>query len=742
MEKSTVFFFLLIFSFLTAKSQDTIIVTNSFRLYDTIIVLFSSTDEIKYFPATSEPDLSWYKPDFNDSSWPSSVGAIGFGYGDNEYTAVDPSTKSLYSRFHFNVINKKSIKCLNFVVDYDDGYIAYLNGTEIARVNIDKSITYPAYNSFATRSHSSEYFMRITSPVLGIYLDSTLLSNCLVDGENTMAIHVANARNSDNLMLTTSLTDITHINKKSKEYFYNSRYRYKRLIDTDSTDIPIVVIETDQYGIPYDKSIWSKANMGIISNSKRQYNRIDDQYNEYNGPIFIRLRGQSSRDFSKQSYRLELINDQEADTSFALLGMPKESDWILSGPFADKSQIRNKFVYDLASRMGQYAPRSRFCELVLNGQSVGIYLLTEEVKRDKNRVNISKLTETDIIGLDKTGGYIFKYDKAPHPKGSFIKSREIVYPDPDVLQPEQSYYLLRLFTVYDSILTKTNDFMDPFKGFRKYASDSSLVDFFIINEITKNADSYLTSTYMYKDRDDVDGRIKFGPVWDYDLAFGNTSFQNGNIIEGWQFEYNRSVMNPTRYFQDIEFVKMFQKRWYELRSQKYSNDSILGFFDELVNEISFAQKRNYDIWPVIDQSIFWPGYYMDSYENEIEITRQWIINRLEWIDNNIDKIYFPLVVVNNNQKSSISDDLGLKVYPNPFTDNFTISLNLEETSDIKVQLFDLNGRLRCNKYLNKVNGYNEITITENETSVLNKGIYYIKIIVNDAPINVIKAAKQ
>jgi hypothetical protein len=180
--------------------------------------------------------------------------------------------------------------------------------------------------------------------------------------------------------------------------------------------------------------------------------------------------------------------------------------------------------------------------------------------------------------------------------------REIVYPD--VLKDEQKFYIQNLFTVYDSVLMKSNDFADPKKGFRKYASDSSLVDFIIINEIVKNPDAYLYSTYMYKNRDDKDGRIKFGPIWDCDLAFGNSWYQNGNITNVWQFDYfplSQSVMKIQRYFEDKTFVAQFQKRYHELRVKTYSNDSILSFFDELVQQVKLVRERNYDIWPIIDK---------------------------------------------------------------------------------------------------------------------------------------------
>lgn len=291
--------------------------------------LFSNVNTLKYLVAKSEPDPAWYTPGFNDSAWPEDTAVIGFGYGPTGYTVIDSTAKSLYVRFSFNIENKALIKKLNFCPDYDDGYIAYLNGVEIARVNADKSVQFSPFNAIATRSHASEFIMGITSPVLGIFLDSTMLSKNLVNGVNTIAIHVINDKTCKTLMLIPLLMDISNIPKTLDNYFSRFDIRCKRLIDVDSTNLPLVEIETNQFGIPYDDSHYVTAHMGIVNNGEGKFNKPSDPFNEYNGSISIKLRGQSSRDFPKQSYRIKLIDDNAADTSFALLGMPKESDWIL-----------------------------------------------------------------------------------------------------------------------------------------------------------------------------------------------------------------------------------------------------------------------------------------------------------------------------------------------------------------------------------------------------------------------------
>ena len=694
-------------------------------------LLLAKNTPVCYFIGTSEPDSNWYKPTFDDSRWEKDTMAIiGYGYGDKDYIKIDSNATSVYLRCPFTIENKLDLTALNLLVDFDDGYIAYINGYEVARVNIDPKIGKPTYNHTSIRSHASEYAWQITRPVLGVYLDKTTIDSCIVEGENLLAIQVIDDSLHNGLFLIANLFDLSNYN-----YVWSDDMgRYKRLISVDSTNLPLIKIETDEFGISYNQSIWTTAHMGIVNNVNK-YNKPTDINNEYNGLISIRSRGQSSRDFAKKSYRFELIDSTGADTTFSILGMPKESDWILFGPYTDKSQIRNKFAYDLGARMGHYQPRSRFCELMINGQNEGLYMITEQIKRDKNRVDISKLDSSEIEGFEVTGGYIFKYDKTDPNSKIRIKSREIVYPD--VLQPEQETYLKNYFNTYDSIL-KTNDFLDPEIGFRRYASDSSLVDYMIISEIIKNADSYLYSTYLHKDRDDKDGRTKFGPMWDYDLGFGNTIFQQGNVTEGWQWDVNRT-MNLTRYLQDRKLVELLQNRWWELRKSTFCNDSIFNLFDQLIEQIKEVRIRNYDVWPYIDKTLFFPGYNVYSYDAEIETLRNWIETRLKWIDSNINNIYYELKLVN---VSDFGFDHNLSVYPSPFNDQLRIVFNLENRSNIGIELYNMMGQRKINYQLSAASGLIDINFTENELSNLNPGMFIIKVSVNNQAIGINKVIKK
>jgi hypothetical protein len=176
-----------------------------------------------------------------------------------------------------------------------------------------------------------------------------------------------------------------------------------------SSNLPIVVVETFGAFIPDNPKIM--ARMGIIDNGDGERNELTDPFNGYDGFIGIERRGSSSQWFPKKSFGLETRNIIGEEIEVPLLGMPEESDWILNAHYTDKTLMRNVITYDLARKMGGYASRTRFCELVINGQYWGVYAFMEKIKRDNNRVDIARLEPGDTTGADLTGGYILKIDK-------------------------------------------------------------------------------------------------------------------------------------------------------------------------------------------------------------------------------------------------------------------------------------------------------------------------------------------
>ena len=140
---------------------------------------------------------------------------------------------------------------------------------------------------------------------------------------------------------------------------------------------------------------------------------------QYAGNIGIEFRGETSQWFEKKSYGFETWDREYNDADYNLAGLPEEEDWILYGPYSDKSLIRNKLIYEISNSIGMYASRTRYVELFINEKYQGLYILMEKLKRDKNRINISKLENSEINEELISGGYIIKIDKSDMEDGSY-----------------------------------------------------------------------------------------------------------------------------------------------------------------------------------------------------------------------------------------------------------------------------------------------------------------------------------
>jgi hypothetical protein len=691
----------------------------------------------KYFVGTQEPDSSWRDVTFDDSSWTPDSGRIGY----NEYftyqakkdsttvNAIIPPTTSVYLRIPFMIDDKKAIHTLCLNNDYNDGFVAYLNGKEIARTNLGKPGEFIPYNRVTDRTHKAYDYRLYFKSTNGYYIDSSVVNNYLLNGTNVLAIQVHNdSINGSDMSFDCSLINIT-----GQAYRLYQSY-YLKQVPLDSSKLPIVVIQTDGYGIP-NKDDAVKARMGIINKGNGKYNKPSEPYNDYNGFISMKIHGQSSADFPKKNYAIETRDSMGNNNNVSIMGMPKENDWILISQFADKSLIRNEFAFCLGRRQGHYEPRTQYCELILDGEFLGLYVMTEKIKRDSSRVHIAKLDSTEISGENITGGYIVKYDK---PNNAYL---QYVYPKEEDLKPEQKVYIDKYFRDYYSVL-KGSKFPDPNEGYKKYIDQQSLIDYIIVEDAIKNPDAYYFSTFLYKDKTDKDGRIKYGPLWDNDLAMGNGQFQNGCQTNGWQFaEPTNNVLKITKIMQDTAFVHQFQKSWHRSRVTFLKTDSVIRMIDSLARYIKQERTRNYKVWPVLDGVLFYPCTNVKTYEEEIANIKEWMVYRLYWIDNNINSIYYPLTGVSSF--ASLTNNLSFEVYPNPFRSSLHITLQLIKSGNYTFELYDIYGRkIYSSPQVNFNEGKNEYEFDYHLISKLSTGMYVITITENGNIVYQLKTIKE
>ncbi|MDP4193131.1 MAG: CotH kinase family protein, partial [Bacteroidota bacterium] len=481
-----------------------------------------------------------------------------------------------------------------------------------------------------------------------------------------------------------------------------------QLTDTTLTtsNLPIVVINTG--GQIILDSVKIMADMGIIDNGAGKRNSVTDPFNGYNGKIGIELRGWTSQSFPKKPYGFETRNSDGSNLDVSLLGMPADNDWILFAPYDDKSLIRDALLYSLSNKIGMYATRTRYCELMLNGQYQGIYVLMEKVKRGKNRVDVSKLEAKDSTGTALTGGYIILHDHIEFNKGGwyscyppYIGSQprlflQYYYPKPEDIIPQQKSYIQQFMKEFEKTLYNSG-YDDPVNGYVKYINTGSFIDYMILTELCKNVDGYRLSTYLHKNSDSKDGRLVMGPPWDYNIAFGNANYDEGQYTNGWQLDWPWDVYHDQipfwfrRLLMDKSFANKLHNRWTELRKGALSYNSITAQIDSFTVLLKESKDRNFRRWPVLGQYV-WPNYFIgQTYESEINYLKSWIKGRLAWLDANMYGQQTAEVAQTNAQSQNMSFRLEQN-FPNPFNPETTIGFSLEKAGNVNLSIYNILGR--------------------------------------------------
>jgi hypothetical protein len=474
-----------------------------------------------------------------------------------------------------------------------------------------------------------------------------------------------------------------------------------------SSNLPIIVINTNGQTIVDEPKI--TADMGIILNAGGARNSVTDPFNNYNGKIGIEIRGSTSQDFfPKKQYGIELRDAAGASIDASLLGLPKKDDWVLFAPYDDKSLMRDVLAYKLGRDLGRYASRFKYVELVLNGQYQGIYVLLEKVKRDKNRVSIDKLDPGETTGDALTGGYIIKLDKIegsggqgwastfapPNRKGQQITFFQYDYPKQEDIVTEQKTYIQSYVNSFETALAG-GSFKDPVSGYPKYIDVDSFVDYFIGNELPRNPDAYRLSTFIHKRKDSDGGKLVMGPIWDFNLGFGNVNFCAKDSPEGFIIHYNRICPDDgwlvpfwwDRLFEDDAFKAKVAARWSSLRAGVYQTSRIMGFIDSVATVLNVeAQQRNFQRWPVLGIYV-WPNAYIgNTFQDEVNFLKSWTTRRLTWMDENIGN------VVTGVEHRPAVDEFAVTGYPNPFKDDIRLNYTLVSPGNVFVELLDFSGR--------------------------------------------------
>ncbi|MEI7503184.1 MAG: CotH kinase family protein, partial [Paludibacter sp.] len=594
-----------------------------------------ASDTWSYLPALSEPPATWFQSTFDDSAWKTGAGGIGYADGDDATTIA--AVNSVYIRKKFTIANVDLIDQLLLDIDYDDAFVLYLNGKEVARSS-NITATPPLYNSAITIDHEALLYRSLLP-------ERYILSNSsLIKGVNLIAVQILNYN-----LASTDLSSLVFLNARINSVATVYRPVPSWFVaptsteDTFESNLPLISINTQGLTILDEPKI--TARMNIINNESGINNIKDTTYN-YNGLIGIEMRGSSSLTFEKKSFGFETRTDSATNLNVSLLGLPKENDWVLYGPYPDKTLIRNVLAYKIGNLFGRWSPHTRFCEVFINKEYRGLYVLIEKIKIDKSRLNLSKLKVTDITGDNLSGGYLLKIDRpdpgywiSPYKARNDIQNVSISYVDPvyEDLMPEQRTYIKDYITNFENVVRSAN-YKDPVAGYRPLVNYTSFVDYYILNELSRNLDGYRLSTFFHKDKDSKGGKLTMGPFWDYDLTFGNANFFSAGNTSGWVVD---GLGNGDEYgipfwwdkFRlDPYFNSQLKLRWNELRADKLSNVNLTAIIDSCATDLTSAQVRNFQKYNILSTYV-WPNNYIGgSYANELDYMKTWITNRLVWME--------------------------------------------------------------------------------------------------------------
>jgi hypothetical protein len=412
------------------------------------------------------------------------------------------------------------------------------------------------------------------------------------------------------------LSGCSYLKYVAKTIVFGSNYQL-----TEATGLPVLRINTEKRKIT-STEIW-------VENASYTLHGSDGSLLA-EGPTDVKGRGHTTWTMPKKPYALKLADK----TSF--FGMPEHKRWAVLANFADKTLLRNEIAFKMGYIFDNLAwtPHSAPVDLFLNGKYLGVYQLTEQVKVDKNRVNVNGT----ISAENPAGGYLLEVDSRRGDPFNFTTTMEaaICLSDPDDGYNESAGGV----TLFDKVKTDVqhledvlygNNFTDPDEGYRKYLDVDSLIDWYLVNEITKNNDARLqSSVYFYFDADLQ--KYRFGPLWDFDISMGNIDYTDCEFPEGFWVKDAKWI---SRLYEDPSFRLQLKNRWNEKKSEV---NAIFQFIDERAAYLEIPQTHNFKKWIILKKEV-WPNPQVSgSYAGEIDYLKTWLVKRLSWFDTAINDL--------------------------------------------------------------------------------------------------------
>ena len=408
------------------------------------------------------------------------------------------------------------------------------------------------------------------------------------------------------------------------------------IVGTNSFSDEIISDEKERYATTTDGSEMLSVNVKVMDASDKWHHPSDNP--DVESSALIRIRGNSSRRFDKKNYLLRFTDKNGAYQDEEIMGMEAHYEWALHGPYLDKSLIRNYMWYNIAGEIMDYAPNVRFCEVILDGEYIGLYLMTETITNGTDsRLNISepvdKTTETGyLLRLDRyTQDQLRNIDNFTSYTFRNNNQIEIRYPRSGALTPRMQQVIEQEFSDFEKALYSFDYDTDDY-GYWNYIDTGSFVDYWILNEFTSNTDAGRYSTYLYKD---IGGRYKT-VIWDFNSACDNYQASETS-------PYTFHIQDEVWFYmlmKDENFTERIIKRYSELRSTYLSDEYLENYINETLAYLGDAVDRNFSVW---DYTFTLPllrpeSRNIKSHEGAVEQLKAYIKTRGGWLDENIEAI--------------------------------------------------------------------------------------------------------
>ena len=403
------------------------------------------------------------------------------------------------------------------------------------------------------------------------------------------------------------------------------------------TSLPVIYIDTQGQQIEKENKI--RALLGVLQQKENGKRNVTEQPDMVEA-VTINMRGASSYyHFEKKQYRIKFYKNEESrkEKEIEFLGMDAHSEWVLNGPYLDKTLLRNRLLYSLAGEIFEWAPDTRFCEVFLDGRYQGVYVATEPVTSGETRLNLAEFGllsgETAyLVKRDRVGTEKIKLETAGKSMGKTVNDLYVTYPSNANITEKQKNWIEQDISRFESALY-SDFFADEKSGYARYIDIDNFVDYFIFNEFTMNRDAGNLSTYIYKD---LSGKMKLA-VWDYNNALDNYQwFATGT--DKWQAPDNCWF---DRLVQDRMFVERIQERYFKLRGDVLSDEHISSMIRQYRSELGDAAERNFMVWGFTFDIVLYTDNTRElkSYDMAMEQLTATIDERLEFMDQHIKDLY-------------------------------------------------------------------------------------------------------